>query len=251
MKALFLLLLLANLFLFAWLSGWLGSTVESGREPQRIVRQVAPERLRVLRPDEVAAVSKAGKAASLPAGPATPPPAAAAAPATRVTACMQFGDFESATVTRLRPRLESIVAPERISTRAVTVPGWYLVFLPPLPSREEAERTAADLRRRGISDLALIGENSPLRNGIALGSFRDAELAGKRRAELEERGVKNIRVSDSPSNVAATRFELRNLDPKQLQALAELRREFDAAVYEPCAAAAADAVGQRPATASN
>ncbi|MEW6512723.1 MAG: hypothetical protein AB1443_01835 [Pseudomonadota bacterium] len=47
MRILFLVLLLANMILFAWGQGHLG-TQEAGREPQRIAQQVAPEKLRIL-----------------------------------------------------------------------------------------------------------------------------------------------------------------------------------------------------------
>jgi len=53
MKLLFLLLVLVNLALFAWHSGAFGTLPEAGREPARLTNQIAPERIRVLTPDEV------------------------------------------------------------------------------------------------------------------------------------------------------------------------------------------------------
>lgn len=47
MRIVVLVLLLANVILFAWGQGYLG-TQDAGREPQRIAQQVAPEKLRIL-----------------------------------------------------------------------------------------------------------------------------------------------------------------------------------------------------------
>ena len=64
MKLALLLLLLANLALFAWQQGAFGPAAEAGREPQRLARQVAAEKIRVLSPEQVAALRGGSKAAS-------------------------------------------------------------------------------------------------------------------------------------------------------------------------------------------
>jgi hypothetical protein len=53
MKLAFLVLILLNLALFAWQQGAFGRVGESGREPERVARQIQPERFRVLSEKEV------------------------------------------------------------------------------------------------------------------------------------------------------------------------------------------------------
>ncbi len=53
MKLAFLVLLLVNLALWGWQQGAFGRFGQSGREPDRIARQVQPERFRVLSEKEV------------------------------------------------------------------------------------------------------------------------------------------------------------------------------------------------------
>ncbi|MEP6608076.1 MAG: hypothetical protein ABJA83_05295 [Burkholderiaceae bacterium] len=53
MKLAFLILLLLNLALFAWQQGAFGRFSESGREPERVARQIEAERFRVLSEKEV------------------------------------------------------------------------------------------------------------------------------------------------------------------------------------------------------
>lgn len=50
MRLVFLVLLLANVLLFLWGQGYLG-TPDAGREPGRVARQLAAEKLRIVSPD--------------------------------------------------------------------------------------------------------------------------------------------------------------------------------------------------------
>jgi len=51
MKLLLSLLVVANILLFGWFRGWMAPLGGDGREPQRMERQVSPERLRLAPPD--------------------------------------------------------------------------------------------------------------------------------------------------------------------------------------------------------
>lgn len=53
MKLAFLILLLVNLALLAWQQGAFGRFAESGREPERVARQIEAERFRVLSEQDV------------------------------------------------------------------------------------------------------------------------------------------------------------------------------------------------------
>lgn len=212
MKLAFLLLLLVNLALFAWQRGFFGPVFETGREPQRIAHQVAPEKLRVLTPEQLAALRSTAKSAAN---------TAAAKPA-----CFEFGDFDDDGLARVQARLATLALGERLQSRRVEGPGWHIVYIPPLQTRAEAERVAQDLRSRGVRDFVVMGETSTLRNGIALGSFRDQELAQRHANELEKLGVKNVRVSERAASAEATRFEIRQVDAALAQQLAEIQKEF-------------------------
>jgi cell division protein FtsN len=221
MKLAFLVLLLANVALFAWQRGFFGPVFEAGREPQRVAHQVAPERIRVLTPEQLEALRST----------ATPAIGNTSAKA----ACLVFGDFDEANLARVQARLTTLALGERLQARQVEGPGWYIVYLPPLPSRADAERVAQDLRARGIRDLAVMGETSAIRNAIALGSFREQELAQRRAAELQQRGINGIRVSERASTTTATRFEIREVDAALTQQLAEIQKEFPQSQLGACA----------------
>jgi len=233
-KLMFLLLIAANLALFAWQRGAFGTLPETGREPERVARQIEAERIRVLTLEQTRELrEKAKNAANSPAAQAalggTLDPAAGAA-------CVEFGDFSEAQLSRVRPRLDALALGDRLESREVDGPGWYMVYIPPFRTRGEADRAATQLREQGVRDFIVVGDNSPMRFGIALGSFRDQDLATKHLADLQKRGVKAARVADKPSTVSATRFVIRGVAPSLAAALQGLQKEFNAVRLAPCGA---------------
>ena len=209
MKRAILLLLLANLGLFAWQHGAFGPTAEAGREPQRLARQIAPESIRLLTPDQLATLRTGARAED------------GAKPA-----CFELGDFDDASLARIQARLDALSLGDRLRARRIQAAGWFIVYMPPAGARAEAERLAQDLRGRGIRDLVVMGQNSQLPNAILLGSFRDRELAQRHQADLTRRGLKGVEMAERASGVEATRFEIRDADATVMQQLAEVQREF-------------------------
>lgn len=243
MKLAFLLLGLANLVFFAWQQGVFGGLPESGREPERVNRQVEPERIRVLTQGEVQALR--AKAKEVPAREATPPasPGSSNAPSSGIAAadlagmtCVEVGDFTIENAGRVRQRLEAALPGDRLTLRSVEAPGWFMVYVPPFKTRAEVDRRADELRRAGVKELLVIGDNSPMRFGIALGSFKDQDLANRHAADLERRGIKGVRVADKPSSVQVTRFQVRSVDVGTAETLRSVQKEFNAARFQACSA---------------
>ncbi len=208
MRLAFLLLVLVNLVLFLWWQGAFGGGAQAGREPQRLAQQIAPESIRLLTPGELAALHGA------------PQPAAAAA------ACVEFGDFDEASLPRVQARLAELALGERLRARRIDSPAWFIVYLPAAATRAEAERAALDLRNRGISDLVVMGPNTSTPNAILLGSFRDRELAQRHQADLTRRGVGGVQVAARAAGAEMTRFEISDVDAALSRQLAEIRKEF-------------------------
>jgi SPOR domain len=230
MKLFFLLLMLINLALFAWQTGAFGSLPDSGREPARVAHQIAPERIRVLTPAEVKALKdKAREQAAQASGEFSWSTLDLAGG----QACVELGDFPAAELARVRARLDALQLGERLGTRAVELPGWTMVYLPPFKTRAEADRAAGELRKQGVRDLVVL-DNPALRFGIALGSFRDVELAKAHLADLEKRGVKGARISDRPGTQPGTRFIIKALDAATAERLQAAQKELAPAKFSAC-----------------
>jgi hypothetical protein len=225
MRLAFFLLLLVSLALFAWQRGVLGGLPDSGREPERAARQMEPERVRVLTHDDVKRLRE--KVKDVPA--ATQNPVAG-------QGCVEFGDFSSDLAGRAAPLLGALNLGERMKSRAVELPGWYMVFIPPAKTRADVDRRADELKKSGVKEMLVIADTSPMRFGISLGSFRDRELAMKHRADLEKRGIKDVRVADTPSSVPGVRFQVNGVDAALAQQLAAIHKEFPTTNISPCGA---------------
>jgi len=212
-RTLVLLLLLVNLALFGWRQGGFGA-VPTGLEPQRLARQISPEAIRLLTPAELEA-RRGGRSGG-----------DAGASAGLRLACLEFGDFDDATLGRVQGRLAELALGERLRTRRIEAAAWYLVFLPAAATRADAERTALELRSRGIRDLLVMGSNTPMPNAILLGSFRDPELAQRHQTDLARRGVRGIQVMPRAAGAETTRFEINDVDAALARQLAEIQKEF-------------------------
>jgi cell division protein FtsN len=241
MKLAFLLLALANLFFFAWQQGVFGGLPEAGREPERVNRQVEPERIHVLTQPEVQALRQKAKEAPREALPNAPGPGAMA-PGSPIAAtdlaglpCVEVGDFTMENAGRVRQRLEALALGDRLTARSVEAPGWFMVYVPPFKTRAEVDKHADELRKAGVKELLVITDNTPMRFGIALGSFKDQELANRHAADLERRGIK-VRVADKPASLPVTRFQVRAVDAGVADALRAVQKEFNAARFQACAA---------------
>jgi cell division septation protein DedD len=224
MKLAFLLLVLVNVLLFAWQHGVFGHYGDGGREPERVARQVEPERVRVLTEKDVQALRERAKQTS------------GVLDLTVAQACVEFGDFSAAEAARAEKALAALVPEVKPTVVPVEAPGWYMVYLPPFKTLADAERRAEDLRKLGVKDMLVMNENSPMKFAISLGSFRDPNAAKAHLAALEKTGIKGVRVADRPSTVTLTRFQLRDLDAAAARQLATLRGDFPSQTLRVCPA---------------
>ena len=196
MRTVVIFLLLANLTFFAYTR--LDAT--SDGEAVRLVEQVQPEKIKLLTPQQVAALGPA-KVAAL------------------ADVCLEFGPLTEADRARALADLDSLALGKLLTQKRVETTTSFWVYLPPAPSRAEADRRVADLRTRGLGDVAVV-DASPQRNAVSLGLFQTEDAANNRLAEAQKLGVANARVGPRQQVIATTMLVIR--DP-QAQVVTKLR----------------------------
>ena len=196
MRTVVIFLLLANLTFFAYTR----LDASSEGEAVRLVEQVQPEKIKLLTPQQVAALGPA-KVAAL------------------ADVCLEFGPLTESDRTRALADLDSLALGKLLTQKRVETTTSFWVYLPPATSRAEADRRLAELRARGLDDVAVI-DASPQRNAISLGLFQTEEAANNRLAEAQKLGVANARVGPRQQVIANTMLVIR--DP-QAQVVAKLR----------------------------
>jgi hypothetical protein len=215
MRALFLLLVLANLVFFAYVQ----VTRESADGGSRIsTLQIAPEKIKQLKPAEPAAGKPKGAGKAIPAA----PPKSAAAPA----ACLEWGVFAGPAVGKAESALARLELPEGQVERTVADAGGYWVYMPPLKTKSEIDRKIGELKAFGIADYVVVQDAGQWKNAISLGIFRTEDAAQGYLAKLKERGVRSAIAARRENFLKQVAFHVREPNPATVAKLAELQKEF-------------------------
>ena len=203
MRLLFLLLLAANLALFAWWAYYAPSDVTADPEPQR--RQLSPEKIRLLEGKELKAL-----AATKP----KPAPAAGAAPAAAAAAgaCIEWGGFAVAEAPKAEQALAPLALGARLSQRrSEETAGWW-VFIPPQANRPAALKKTAELKALGIEEFFILQDEGKMRWAVSLGVFSSEDAAKKHLEVLRAKGVRSAQAGERDTQVAKIWFQVRGAD---------------------------------------
>jgi hypothetical protein len=213
MRALFLLLLLANLAFYAW--SRYGAPADAA-DPAPLSRQIEPEKLKVIAPHELPPVSAAKK----------PSPASAA--------CMEWGSFSVADAPRAEQALEALGLGARLAQRRTEeVAGWW-VFIPPQGSRQGAIKKASELRALGIDEFFIVQEEGEHRWSLSLGVFRSEEAAQARLAALRSQGARTAQVGPRETVVPKIWLQVKSVDAPLQARLKEIARQVEGSELKDC-----------------
>jgi len=196
LRTVLLLLLLANLAFFAYMR--LDST--GGGEAVRLADQVQPDKIKLLTPQQVAALGP-GKVAAL------------------ADVCLEWGPIVEGERARSLAELEPLALGKLLTQRRIETSTAFWVYLPPVANRADAERRAAEAKARGIGDVSIV-DNGPQRHAVSLGAFVTEDAAKARLADVVRLGAANARLGPRQQVVASTLFVIR--DP-QAPVIARLR----------------------------
>lgn len=161
LRALFLLLILGNLILFAISRGYLGGE-DDGREPERLANQLHPEKLRIVAP-----APKPPAPVPQPVIVPEAPASEAAAAEVPATPCPRPGDPATS----------------------------HWVNIPDLANRAAAEKKSAELRKLGINDFHILDAGGDGKFAISLGVFENQEAAAEFLGSLGKKGVRSARIT--------------------------------------------------------
>lgn len=187
LRLLVLLLLAANLGYWAWTQTPLRQIwTNRAASPDRLARQVRPEALRLL--------PSRASAASDTASPAAPDAASAgeAAPAAAL-ACLETESLSPSALAAAQRQLQLAgVEPGGWLEMRRELPGEWMLYMGPFPSRDALERKLAELQPLQVKTTLIVHGGAPW--GLHLGVFDSATAAQAGLVQLQGRGVKTARV---------------------------------------------------------
>jgi len=193
---------LANLTLF----GYTRLDSVGGGEGVRLSQQVQPDKIKLLTPQQVAALGPA-KVAAL------------------ADVCVEWGPLSDADRARALSRIEPLDLGKLLTQKRTEVVTNYWVFVPPAANRAAADKRVEELKGQGLRD-AFVVENGPQRLAIALGSFRSEEGAQARLATVLKLGVKNAKLGERVQAVQQAVLVVRDPPAPAVVRLKELQAEF-------------------------
>ena len=186
MRIVAVLLLLANLMLFAYTRLDRAGSGES----VRLAEQVQPDKIRILTPQQVAALGPA-KVAAL------------------ADVCLEWGPFNDADRTRALADLEPAALGRLLTQKRTENTTAFWVFVPRTWNRSTIDRRLAELTAAGIDNVVLV-DTGPQRFTIALGAYRTEQEASARVAELKTKGVSDAQLGPRQQTTVVTHLVIRD-----------------------------------------
>ena len=227
MRALFLLLVLANVVFYVYA---VAARQQGDADSQISLLQISPEKIRLIK-------STGGSAASLPKPSTVPAGTASAAPA----ACLEWGVFAGPDVARADAALARLELPAALLQRAVADAGGYWVYIPPLKTKVEVDKKLSELKALGVTDFFVVQDATPWRNAISLGIFRTEEAAKSFLDGLRGKGMHSAVAERRENFLRQIAYYLREPTEAIVAKLAEAQREFPGTQIRAVACPAAEA----------
>jgi hypothetical protein len=195
-RTLVLLLILTNLSFFGY------TRLDAAREGEasHLAAQVQPDKIKLLTPQQVAALGPA-KVAAL------------------ADVCLEWGPLSEADRARALSELEPFQLGKLLTQRRSETNNAFWVYLPSVANRADAERRAAEAKSKGLGE-AVVVETATQRYAVSLGGFPTEEAARARLGDVLAQGAANARMGPRQQVIVLTTLVVR--DP-QAPLIAKLR----------------------------
>jgi len=224
MRAVLFILVLANIAFFAY--SWVGGGAEVNSDAHIVGQQLNPEKIRLLAPEQVSALTRRSEAPKAETPKADAPKVAGA--------CLEWGAMLGGDVARAAQALEPLGLGARLAPRKQEEVAAYWVYIGPLANRQAATQKAGELKRLGVDDYFVVPDDPKWRNAISLGVFKTEEAAKARLEALRAKGVKSATSGARESQFSKTYFQVREPNATVTAKLNELKQGFPGTEVREC-----------------
>jgi cell division protein FtsN len=204
MRLLFLILLLLNAVAFGYTRFAEG---RAGADNQIPLLQIAPEKMKLVKPVAVAL------------------PRADASRAQPKLVCLEWGSFAVEESAKAGSALEKLGVADKVSRREIAEAYW--VYIPPLKTKADADKTASELKARGITDVAVMPDIGQWQFALSLGVFKTQEAANSYLGQLQQKGVRTALAG--VRGLRSVTFVIRDPGDAAAEKIAAFTTEFPAA----------------------
>jgi hypothetical protein len=201
MRIVIVLLLLANLTLYLYTRLDTG-----GGEAVLLQDQVQPDKIKLLTPQQVAALGPA-KVAAL------------------ADVCVEWGPLSDVDRTRALSDLEPLALGRLVSQKRVDFDSGYWVNMGPFATRAAAENRIGDLRKQGVKELA-VADAPKGQFAVSFGTFYAESAATAYTEQLARLGINLAKVERRQQPIAQTVVVVRDPQQSVMARLRELSAQY-------------------------
>jgi len=241
MKKIFLILVLINVFLFAFMqsgrNGW-------NKQENLILTPINENKIRLLEmskieQDKIVSAQIADQNFRL-----QPKSSEAGVPmnkADQIAAkqdsliCIEWGDFSGIEKERASAALLELQLENKLSQREIELDTGFWVYMPPKKSKREVSKKIGELKELGINDYFVV-PTGQLKNAISLGVFKTKEAAESHLDQLRKRGVRTAKIGEHDSKIVTTWFVLSGVNSETKDKIIKIQKNFEGSRLEnvPC-----------------
>jgi hypothetical protein len=223
LKLIFWSLLCINGALFAYSQGYFGNVRSNEHEPARMKNQLNADKLILVSSAQAAAVAAKIAAPSKP----------------EIVACTEVGDFTAVLAKRFEALVSELELGERQSRINIAGGGadaTHIVFIPPLGSKEAADKKAGELRQLGVTNYYIMNDETPMKWAISLGVFKSEPAAKNLLAALNKQGVHSARITSRGGAGNRVAYRFRDLEIATRAKIELIKGDFPAQELRDCPA---------------
>lgn len=221
LKFIFFCLLIANVLLFALWQGYVANPVFEPRQPKRFLQQQGADNLKLISAEEAAT-------------PVNPEVKDAVKPET--FACLEWGIFLATDINKVEDKLKVLAFGSRQLRQNVQDTLSTMVYIPPLGSKDAADKKALELTHLGVHDFFIIQDQSNMRWGISLGVFKSQDTAKQFLANLISKGVHSAKIGLRTAETNKFTYVFKNISSSERSSLDHLKADFPAQDLHLCKA---------------
>jgi hypothetical protein len=211
------ILLIINGLLLALNFGLFGNWERTEREPTRLKAEKNADKLKVLTPNVAHDMIDAANKKAIPP-----------------IACLELGGINTSDVKSVEEKLKLLALGDRQTRTEIAEVATNMVYLPPLGSKEAADKKAVQLQKLGLTEFYIVQDQSPLRWGISLGVFKTPEAAQTHLANLVKKGLKEARIAPRAVSAAKVVYRFLSITPEEKQSLEVLKESVSSAEMHEC-----------------
>ncbi len=218
LRSLVLALVLLNGVYWAWSQGLLqevGFAPSEQGEPQRLAKQINPQAVSILKPEQFKQIEEQAKAAADP------------------KECLQAGPLDTVQSASVRKVLESAWPAGSWELQTLNLPQRWIIYMgkyenTDLLLKKRAEIAAMNLRMEPLN-------NPALEPGLSLGGFATQALADEALLQLNKRGIRTAHVVQELQGGVAFDLRLPAVSEALRAKLGDVKTALAGKLLKPCA----------------